>query len=323
MRRRELLFSCLIGALTVSNLNAQQRAGLPGVGILNYATDNDIRVRQFLDALRAVGYVEGRTVAIKLRSANGALGRLPDLAAELVAAKVDAIIALGPATWAAKRATTTVPIIVAFSGDPVGDGVVTSLARPGGNITGFSYMSADLAAKRLELLSQTFSRNKRIGMLYNPQEPATRRELAATEDAARTLGIAPVAIAARSADELDQAFETALAERVDGLLVFTHGFAVLHRARIIELAALHRLPTLYGWRDFVDEGGLMSYGPDIEVLVRQAAGYVDRIIKGTAPRDLPVQQPARLQLVINLKTAKALGITLPNTILLRADEVIE
>jgi putative ABC transport system substrate-binding protein len=323
IKRREFILSCLVGALTVSKLNAQQRAALPSVGILNYATDDDIRVRQFVDALRAVGYVEGRTVAIKLRSANGALDRLPDLATELVAAKVDAIIALGPATWAAKRATTTVPIIVAFSGDPVGDGVVTSLARPGGNITGFSYMSADLAGKRLELLSQAFSRNKRIGMLYSPREPATRRELAATEAAARTLGITLVAIAAQTVHELDQAFETALAERVDGLLVFTHGFAVLYRARIMELAARHRLPTLYGWRDFVDEGGLMSYGPDIEVLVRQAASYVDRIIKGTAPGDLPVQQPARLQFVINLKTAKALGLDLPPSLLARADEVIE
>ncbi len=296
---------------------------MPHIGILNYATDDDIRVRQFVDALRALGYVDRRSVAITLRSANGTLDRLPDLAAELVAARVDAIIALGPATWAAKRATTSIPIIVAFSGDPVGDGVVASLARPGGNITGFSYMSAELAGKRLELLSEAFAANKRIGALYNPREPATRRELAATEVAARTLGIVLVPIAAQSVDELDQAFEKALVERVDGLLVFTHGFAVLNRARIIELAARHRLPTLYGWRDFVDEGGLMSYGPDIEVLVRRAASYVHSIINGAAPSDLPVEQPTHLQLVVNLKTAKELGITLPPAILLRADAVLD
>ena len=323
MSRRNFIYSLLISLLVVSPLAAQQRATVPNIGILNYATDNDIRVRQFLDALRALGYVEGRTIAITLRSANGTLDRLPELAAELVEAKVDAIIALGPATWAAKRATTIIPIIVAFSGDPVGDGVVPSLARPGGNITGFSYMSAELAGKRLELLSEAFSRNKRIGVLYNPREPATRRELAATEVAARTLGIALVAVAAQTVDELDQAFETALAERVDGLLVFTHGFAVLNRARIMEVAARHRLPTLYGWRDFVDEGGLMSYGPDIEVLVRRAASHVDSIIKGAAPGDLPIEQPTHLQLVINLKTAKELDITLPPAVLLRADAVLE
>jgi len=323
MRQLKLIIFLAFIVPTISAVSAQQRTTMPHIGILNYATDDDIRVRQFVDALGALGYVDRRSVAVTLRSANGTLDRLPDLAAELVAAKVDAIIALGPATWAAKRATTSIPIIVAFSGDPVGDGVVASLARPGGNITGFSYMSAELAGKRLELLSEAFAANKRIGALYNPREPATRRELAATEVAARTLGIVLVPIAAQSVDELDQAFEKALVERVDGLLVFTHGFAVLNRARIIELAARHRLPTLYGWRDFVDEGGLMSYGPDIEVLVRRAASHVHSIMKGVAPSDLPVEQPTHLQLVVNLKTAKKLGITLPPAILLRADAVLD
>jgi len=322
-RRAFILAGIAVTLATVSPLTAQQVAGPPNVGILNYATDDDIRVRQFLAALRALGYVEGTNLTITLRSANGALDRLPDLAAALVAAKVHAIIALGPATWAAKRATTSVPIVIAFSGDPVGDGVVQSLAKPGGNITGFSYMSADLAGKRLELLSNAFANTKKIGVLYNTREPATKRELAATEEAVRTLKVTLVPIVAQTPEELDAAFQTAKASMVDGLIVFTHGFAVLNRARILELAAAHRLPTLYGWRDFVAEGDLMSYGPDIDVLVQQAASYVDRIIKGTAPGDLPVQQPTHLRLVLNLKTAKALGITVPPTLLVLADEVIQ
>jgi putative tryptophan/tyrosine transport system substrate-binding protein len=323
LRRRQ--FFTLLGGAAVAwpmAARAQQRATVPHVGILNYASAQDIRVSQFHDALRRVGYVDGKNLAVTYRWADGALERLPQLAAELVAGKIDVIIALGPAVWAAKRATTMVPIVIAFSGDPVGDGVVSSFARPGGNITGFSYMSTDLAAKRLELLSNAFSKESRIGVLYNPQEPATRLEMQETETAARALGVTLVSLAVWHPDDLDQAF-TAAHERADALLVFTHGFAVLNRARIMALAARHRLPTLYGWRDFVDEGGLMSYGPDIDVLVRQAASYVDRIIRGERPGDLPVQQPTRLRLVINVKTAKALGLEIPDRLLALADEVIE
>jgi putative tryptophan/tyrosine transport system substrate-binding protein len=323
-RRRELI-ALLGGAAAAWPLaaRAQQRATMPHVGILNYAAAQDVRVSQFQDALRRLGYVEGKNLAVTYRWADGALERLPELAAELVASKVDVIIALGPAVWAAKRATTMVPIVIAFSGDPVGDGVVSSFARPGGNITGFSYMSTDLAAKRLELLSNAFAKESRIGILYNPQEPATRLEMQETEAAARPLGVTLLSLAVRHPDDLEQAFTAATHERADALLVFTHGFAVLNRARITALAARHRLPTLYGWRDFVDEGGLMSYGPDIDVLVRQAASYVDRIIRGERPGDLPVEQPTRLRLVINLKTAKALGLEMPPILLARADEVIE
>ena len=293
------------------------------VGILNYAAAQDVRVNQFHDALRELGYVEGKNLAVTYRWADGVLDRLPELASELVASKVEVIIALGPAVWAAKRTTTTVPIVIAFSGDPVGDGVVPSLARPGGNITGFSYMSTDLAAKRLELLSKAFSKSKRIAILYNPREPATKLEMRETEAAARKLGVTLQPLEARHPDELEQAFAAAVRERVDAMLVFTHGFAVLNRARIMELAAQHRLPTLYGWRDFTDEGGLMSYGPDIQALVRRAATYVDRIIKGEKPGDLPVEQPARLQLIINLKNAKAFGLDIPPALVALADEVIE
>ena len=320
---RRVILTGLATTAFVPRIFAQTKAPTQNVGILNYATADDVRVRQFREAVEALGYAEGKTVQFRLRSANGNLERLPVLAAELVAAKVDVIIALGPATWAAKRATTVVPIVIAFSGDPVGDGMVASLARPGGNITGFSYMSSDLAAKRLELLSSAFSRSARIGVLYNPNEPATRRELAETEAASNKLGVSLLAIPVRQLAELEQAFQTAVADKADGLLVFTHGFAVLNRSRIIELADRHRVPVLYGWRDFVDEGGLMSYGPNIGSLVRSAAIYVDRILKGAQPADLPIQQPTKFELVINLKTAKALGLAVSSLLLAQADEVIE
>jgi putative tryptophan/tyrosine transport system substrate-binding protein len=323
LRRRE--FISLLGGTAAAwplAVRAQQRH-VPTVGILNYASAQDLRVIQFLHALRDLGYVEGRNLALVQRHADGVLDRLPPLAAELVAAKVDLIIALGPAVWAAKQATTAIPIVIAFSGNPERQGVVASLARPGGNLTGFSYMSGDLAGKRLELLCGALAKCSRVAALYNPQEPATTLELEETGAAARTLGVTLQPVAARYADELEQAFASAERTQAEGLLVFTHGFAVLNRARIMELAARQRLPVMYGWREFVEEGGLMSYGPDIQILVRQAAIYVDRILRGEKPSNLPVQQPTRLELIINLKTAKALGLTVPPTLLARADEVIE
>src|SRR6266567_1401498 len=292
-----LLCSLVLLTLTTAVSPKPQRRA-PTIGVLNYAAAHDVRVIQFLNALRDLGYVEGRNLAIIQRHADGVLDRLPELAAELVAAKVDLIIALGPAVWAAKQAPATIPIVIAFSGNPERQGVVASLARPGGNLTGFSYMSGDLAGKRLELLCSAFAKCNSIAVLYNPQEPATTQDL-------------------------EQAFAGADHGRVEGLLVFTHGFAVLHRSRIMELAARQRLPALYGWREFVEEGGLMSYGPDIQILVRQAAIYVDRILKGEKPSNLPVQQPTRLELIINLKTARTLGLEIPPPLLARADEVIE
>src|SRR5262249_25484672 len=192
--------------------------------------------------------------------------------------KVEVIIALGPAVWAAKQATTTIPIVIAFSGNPEGQGVVTSLARPGGNLTGFSYMSSDLAAKRLALLCEVFAKCERIAALYNPLEPATVSELKETEVGARSLGVTLQPIAVHGLGDLQEAFARVAKAGAQGMLVFPHGFAVLNRVPIMDLAAKQRLPMLYGWRDFVDEGGFMSYGPDIPTLVRGAARYVDRIL---------------------------------------------
>jgi putative ABC transport system substrate-binding protein len=326
MRRRD--FVRLLGVASAWPLAAHaQQSGrvrrVPNVGILNYAAAEDTLVSEFRSARRGLGHIEGQTLTITYRWADGRFERLPSLAAELVASKVDVIIALGPATWAAKSATDTIPIVIAFSGDPVGNGVVSNLARPSGNITGFSYMSTDLAAKRIELLSQTFPKNGRIGILYNPAEPATALEMRESEAAARAIGVTLQPLAVGSPDELDERFAAAVREKADALIVFTHGFAVLNRRRIVEQAASQRLPTMYGWREFVDEGGLMSYGPSVPAMVRKAASYIDRIIKGEKPGDLPIEQPARLELIVNLKTAKALGLNIPPTLLARADGVIE
>src|SRR5215471_8061286 len=310
----------LTGLFMATSLHADT---LRRVGLLNYANASDVRVAQFRDALRELGYLEGQNLVLMERHADGALDRLPELATELATAKVEVIIALGPAVWAAKQATTTIPIVIAFSGNPEGQGVVTSLARPGGNLTGFSYMSSDLAGKRLELLCSVVVKCSRIAILYNPEEPATNAELEETAATARSLGVTLAPVAVRQVDGLEQALAAAARDQVEGMVVLTHGFAVLNRARIMELAARLRLPVLYGWREFVEEGGLMSYGPDIQVLVRQAATYVDRIIRGEKPSNLPVQQPTKFELVINLKTAKALGLTVPDSLLARADEVIE
>ena len=326
MRRREVVAGLLGAAGWSPELGAQQAVRghrSARVGILNYAGSHYARVDDFRRSLRDLGYVEGRDLTIVHRWADGRSDRLPELAAGLVDSNVDIIIALGPAAWAAKRATATVPIVIAFSGDLVGTGMVSNLARPGGNITGFWYMSTDLAAKRLELLSQTFSRSGRVAVLYNPAEPATALELRETENAARAMSTTLQPLAARQPEDLDDAFAAAVREGADGMILFTHGFVELNRDLIIEQAARHRLPTMYGWRDFVAAGGLLSYGPDVQALVRKAASYVDRILKGERPGDLPVEQSARLELVVNLKTARALALAVPATLLAQADEVIE
>lgn len=326
MRRRQFI-KITAGSVTailprVAPARIARGQKMANVGILNYAAANDALVDDFRRALGQLGHVEGQTITMTYRWADGNFDRLPALAEELVAQKVDVIIALGPAVWAAKRTTTSIPIVIAFSGDPVGDQVVPNLAKPGGNITGFSYMSTDLAAKRLELLSQSFPDN-RVAILYNPDEPATRLEMKATETAAQAMSVKLLPLTARRSEDITQVFAQAVGERAAGVIVFTHGFAVLNSARIIEMAARERLPTMYGWRDFVAAGGLMSYGPNVQIMVRKAAAYVDPIIKGEHPGTLPVEQPARLELVLNLRTAKALGIAIPPTLLARADEVIE
>jgi putative ABC transport system substrate-binding protein len=324
MRRRE--FIALVGGAAVAcpfGVRAQQQSRIARIGILNYFDARYSRVAEFTESLRELGYVEGRNLVTIHRWADGQLNREPALAAELAASKIDVMIALGPATWAARQSTATIPIVTTFSGDPVGMGLVSNLARPGGNVTGFSYMSTDLAAKRLELLRQIYSAHSNFAALYNPGEPSTKFELEQTEAAARAIGVKLQRLTASQPSELEQAFAAAVQERAGGVIVFTHGFAEFYRRNIIEAAARHRMPTMYGWRDFVVEGGLMSYGPNVLTMVKTAAGYVDRIIKGEKPGDLPMQQPTRLELVVNLKTAKAFALELPQSLTVRADELID
>jgi len=313
----------LLAAPLAAEVSAQPLRRIARVGILNAGTAQDVRVDEFRDGLRELGYVEGQNLLITYRWADGHQDRLPGLAAELLAGNVEVIVAMGPAVWAAKRQTSTVPIVIAFSGDPVATGMVSNLARPGANITGVSFMSNDLAAKRLELLKQASSRIARVAVLYNPDEPPSAPELRETEAAARTIGVTLQPLEGRQPGDLDGLFAAAARQRADALLVFAHGFAALNRGRIIELAARHRLPTMYGYREFVDAGGLMAYGANIQGMVRRAASYVDRILKGAKPGDLPIEQPTKFELVINMKTAKALGLTIPPSLLLRADQVIE
>jgi putative ABC transport system substrate-binding protein len=313
----------LLAAPLVAEVSAQPLRRIARVGILNAGTAQDVRVDELRDGLRELGYVEGQNLVTTYRWADGHQDRLPGLAAELLGSNVEVIVAMGPAVWAAKQQTSTVPIVVAFSGDPVATGMVSNLARPGANITGVSFMSNDLAAKRLELLKQASSRIARVAVLYNPDEPPSAPELRETEAAARTIGVTLQPLEGRQPGDLDGLFAAAARQRADALLVFAHGFAALNRGRIIELAARHRLPTMYGYREYVDAGGLMAYGANIQGMVRRAASYVDRILKGAKPGDLPIEQPTKFELVINLKTAKALGLTIPQPLLLRADEVVQ
>ena len=324
MERRAFLGAVTGGLLAAPLVAEAQQAGkVYRVGILSSDSAQDPRVRAFREGLRDLGYIEGRNLIITGRWADGDLARLPEMAAELIASQVDVIVTLGPAAWAAKQQTRTVPIVIAFSGDTVATGIVPSLARPGGNITGVSFMSTDLAAKRIELLKDAFPRIARLGVLYNPDEVATTPELHETEKAARTLGVKLDLLQSHRADELESLFATASRDGVDALIVFAHGFAYRNGKRIVELAAQYHRPTMYGYREFVEIGGLMSYGPNLLAVVRRAATHVDKILKGANPGDLPLEQPTKFDLVINLKTVKALGLTIPPALLARADEVIE
>jgi putative ABC transport system substrate-binding protein len=275
-----------------------------------------------LAALREIGYVEGRNLVVERRHAEGRPDRLPALATELVGLKPDVILVTGEAAIrAAKNATKVIPIVMAFAEDPVGKGHVDSLARPGGNITGVSLVAAGtMAAKRVEVLKEAVPRARRIALLSWPgMEPAQVKE---AEQAARALKIETVLVEVQNGD-YEGAFSTMAAERADALFVLSNPVLNRDRKRIIALAARHRLPAIYEWRESAEDGGLLAYGSKIRELNRRVAAYVDKILKGAKPGDLPVEQPTTFELVINLKTAKALGLTIPPSLLQRADEVIQ
>jgi putative ABC transport system substrate-binding protein len=332
MRRRE--FITLLGGAAAWPLaaRAQQAAGKPArIGFLVTgnleSAEQRVTIEAFRLGLRDLGHVEGGSIAIAYRAAEGNMARLPGLARNLVELNVDFIVASAtPAGLNAQQATATVPIIVAAMGDPVGDGLVVSLARPGANVTGMTFLGPELVPKRLGLLKEMLPGAFRIAALWHPNAYGERtmsdmRQQAA--DAARALGLELQFVQAHSADQLDHAFATIKGTRAEALFQFPSPMFFGERRRIVDLAAMYQLPTMFNARQFIELGGLIGYGADIAELFRRAATYADRILKGARPVDLPVEQPTKFELVINLKTAKALGLEVPPTLLARADEVIE
>jgi putative ABC transport system substrate-binding protein len=306
---------------------AQQPTKIPRIGFLHPAPPGGvpgIRLEAFRDALHELGYVEGKNVQLEVRWGNGEFERLPALAAELVQLKVDVIVAgTAPSVLAARKATSTIPIVMPVSSDPVGDGLVASLAHPGGNITGLSMMAPEVGAKRLQLLRETFpDASRAVAVLWNPAYAGMRARFEEAKVAAPKLGLTTRSVEVRDTRELDVAFEAIVREHPEAL-VLSDPFTTSQRARIVEFAAEHRLPAIYESSDFVDVGGLMSFGPNISDLYRGAAVYVDKILKGAKPGDLPIAQPTKFELVLNMKTAKALGISFPASVLSRADRLIE
>jgi putative ABC transport system substrate-binding protein len=326
MRRRDVI--ALFGSATVAwplGARAQQRARIPRVGFLwdgpDVFTD---AIEAFRHGLRDLGWVEGQNLIVEYRWAEGKPERIRELAEELVRLAVDVIVAPSSIyTGAAKRATAAIPIVFMSHADPIGSGHVASLARPGGNATGFSIMMTETNVKGLELLKEIVPGLERVAIVLDPATPSHAPGMQAIEAASPVLGLRIHAVAVRSATELDSAFATIVRERAGGILVLSTPMFIAAKTRLAELALTHKLPSVFGPRHHVEAGGLMSYSPDREDLYRRGAGYVDKILKGAKPADLPVQQPTRFELVINMRTAKALGLTIPPTILIRATEVIE
>jgi putative ABC transport system substrate-binding protein len=278
----------------------------------------------FRRALRELGYVEGQNMTIEFRSAEGQLERLPDLAAELVHLPVDVIqTATSPTIRAAQQASRTIPIIMGNSQDPVSEGFVASLAHPGGNITGQTVFSPDLAGKRLQLLREVVPTLSRVAVLWNVDDPALALSLRETMNAAQTLRIEFRSLGVRGPSELERAFRTATQENTGALVVLEDPFTFRYRTELARLANSSQLPAMFGLREYVEAGGLIAYGPSLAQIYQRSATFVDKILKGTKPADLPIEQPARFELLINLKAAKALGLTIPETLLATADELIQ
>jgi putative ABC transport system substrate-binding protein len=324
MKRRQ--FTTLLGGAAAWPLaaRAQQTGKVPTIGFLgaNPSIDSN-RIAAFVQGLRELAWIDGRNLAIEYRWAEGRNERNAENAAELVRLKVDVIVTEGtPSTLAAKQATAVIPIVFAAAGDPVGTGLVASLARPGGNVTGLSSQTAETAGKRLELLREIVPGLGRLAIMGNVGNPISVLEFGEAQAAARALGLEVTTAELRRAEDISPAFD-ALKGRADALYVCVDPLVATHRIRINILAVAARLPTIYLFREFVETGGLMSYGPNVLDMFRRAANFVDKILRGAKPADLPVEQPTKFDLVINLTTAKALGLTIPEPFLLRADEVIE
>jgi putative ABC transport system substrate-binding protein len=324
LRRRELI--TLLGGAAAWPLAARaQQPAMPVVGYLGATTPSaeSQRIAAFVRRLRELGWIDGRTIAIEYRWAEGRPERAADIAAEFVRLKVDVLVTYGTVlVIAAKQATPIIPIIFAVAGDPVGTGVVASLARPGGNVTGVSLQKTDLAGKRLELLREVVPTLHRLAILANVGNSAIEPEVREVQAGAGTLGLDVATSEIRRAEDIASAFE-ALRGRAEALYVCGDPLVDTNKIRIITLALAARLPTISDFREYVEAGGLISYGPNFPDLFRRAAEFVDKVLRGTKPGDIPVEQPTKFDLIINLTTAKALGLTLPPALLARADEVIE
>jgi putative ABC transport system substrate-binding protein len=304
---------------------AQPTGKVPRVGYLFYGSPGPSReIDAFRQGMRELGYIEGQSIAVEYRFASGQVERYPGLAADLVRLKVDVIVAPAtPQALAAKQATSSIPIVFVLVADAVGAGLITNFARPGGNITGLTSSSAELGGKRLELLKQMVPRASRVAVLYNPTDRSNVLILKQLQESAPTLGLILQPREVREPREFEGAFVAMTRERAHAMFGTPGALTFEHRKVLVDLAAKHRIPAMWGHRSFVDAGGLMSYAVNLYDQNRQAAVFVDKILKGAKPADLPVEQPTKFELVINLKIAKALGLTIPQTLLLRADQVIE
>jgi putative tryptophan/tyrosine transport system substrate-binding protein len=307
---------------------AQQAGKVHRVGFLSSNSASDprwlARLGAFQQGIRELGYVEGENIVIESRWAEGKWDRLPRLAAELVGVKADVIVTYGPpAIAAAKQATSTIPIVMTGVIDPIATGSVASLARPGGNMTGLSLMAPEMVGKQLEIIKEVVPGVSRVALLANPANPGSAPQLLHAKSAEKTLGLRLQIVEARSSGDIDAAFATIARRQVGAIIVLVDVILLDHRTRIADLALMHRLPAVYGMSDHAEAGGLLAYGPSVLERYRRAAIFVDKILRGAKAGDLPIEQPTKFELVVNMKTARALGLTIPPSLLLRADQVIE
>jgi len=319
-----LTVSVMVFALFVS-AGAQQPGKIPTIGFMRGGSPTDFEVEAFRQGLRDLGYVEGKNIIIDFRNTEGKTDRFPGVATELVRLKVDIIVAAGGSAvvLAAKPATDTIPIVMTNPGDPVAIGVVASLARPGGNVTGLTSSSTELSGKLVELLKEAVPKLTRVAVLWSPAEPGNARNFKETEVAAQSLRLKLLSLGVRTPDELDNALQSSIKDRAGALIIIRSPAYTSTGERIVDFAAKNRLPTMFPEKFFVEAGGLMSYAPNIADNFRRAATYVDKILKGAKPADLPVERPMKFEFVINLKTAKQIGLEITPNVLARADKVIK
>jgi putative ABC transport system substrate-binding protein len=315
---------CAVLFALCSSADAQQPKKVPRIGWLGAARTSSSRIEAFRQGLHELGYAEGKNIVIEYRYAEGKLDRLPAFAADLVRLKVDVIVAGSPqATRSAKQATSTIPIVMAFDDDPVGSGFVASLARPGGNITGLSTLFPEMSGKQLELLKEIVPKLSRVAILGNATQPGNPQALREINVDADGLGVQIQYLEVRGPKDIETAFGEASKEHADAVLVLSTTILYFNRKQVSNLALKSRLPTIYGRPEYVDDGGLVYYGPSYTDLYRRAAVYVDKILKGAKPADLPVEQPKKFEFIVNLKAAKQIGLTIPPNVLARADRVIK